>query len=174
MKIEADIEKSKLRFWHNYNVLINQSPDAPPIRYIFFTWPADKIKGQMRDVNAKATVCDYHAYYLATLLSQMREFKFVSLSGYSYGSRMALDALHILGGGCKNGRNPSGFDDFARAKNPRSIYRNCHAKPMPTQWWTLHFGLSNPRSCYAIKQFQRQNPSSLQATSAERQESDRT
>lgn len=100
----ADIEKSKLRFWHNYNVLINQSPDAPPIRYIFFTWPADKIKGQMRDVNAKATVCDYHAYYLATLLSQMREFKFVSLSGYSYGSRMALDALHILGGGCKNGR----------------------------------------------------------------------
>jgi len=100
----ADVEKSKMRFWQNYNLLINQAPNAPPVRYIFFSWPADQIKGQLRDVNTKAEVCDYHAYYLATFLSQMREFKFVSLSGYSYGSRMALDALHILGGGCKRGR----------------------------------------------------------------------
>ncbi|MEC9093652.1 MAG: hypothetical protein VX438_13145 [Planctomycetota bacterium] len=100
----ADINKSEMRFWQNYNILISQAPDAPPVRYIFFSWPADQIRGQIKDVKEKAVVCDYHAYYLAWFLCQIKDFNRVSLGGYSYGCRMGLDALHIAGGGSKKCR----------------------------------------------------------------------
>ncbi|MEE2643229.1 MAG: hypothetical protein VX768_21550 [Planctomycetota bacterium] len=97
----ADLNKSEMRFWQNYNILVNQAPDAPPVRYIFFSWPADRIRGQIRDVKEKAIVCDYHAYYLAWFLCQIRDFNKPSLSGYSYGCRLGMDALHLAGGGQK-------------------------------------------------------------------------
>lgn len=97
----ADVNKSEMRFWQNYNILINQAPNAPPVRFIFFSWPADKMLGQARDVKVKAEVCDYHSYYLASFLCQIKDFHKLSLSGYSYGCRLGLDALHIAGGGSK-------------------------------------------------------------------------
>lgn len=97
----ADVNKSEMRFWQTYNILINQAPDAPPVRYIFFSWPADRIFGQIRDVKTKAVVCDYHCYYLAWFLCQIKDFHKPSLGGYSYGCRIGLDALHIAGGGVK-------------------------------------------------------------------------
>lgn len=101
----VDLNKAELRFWQNYQVLINRAPNAPPVRYLFFTWPADQIRGQARDVKTKATVCDHHCFYLATLLGHMKDFNQLSLCGYSYGARMALDAMHMLGGGTRKNRS---------------------------------------------------------------------
>lgn len=76
----ADLNKSEMRFWQNYNILINQAPNAPPVRYIFFSWPADKMLGQIRDVKTKAVVCDYHSYYLASFLCEIKNFYKLSLN----------------------------------------------------------------------------------------------
>lgn len=100
----ADLNKAELRFWQTYNILINQAPNAPPVRYIFFSWPADQIRGQIRDVKEKAIVSDHHAYYLAWFLCEIRDFNRPSLSGYSYGCRLGVDALFLAGGGSMNGR----------------------------------------------------------------------
>ena len=97
----ADLNKSELRFWQAYNILIRQAPNAPPVRFIFFTWPADQIRGQIRDVKTKGTVCDYHSYYMGWFPCQIKDLHKPSLGGYSYGCRLALDGLHIAAGGVK-------------------------------------------------------------------------
>ncbi len=101
----ADLNKAEMRFWQTYNILINQAADAPSVRFIFFSWPADEVRGQIRDVKAKATICDHHAFYFAHFLYQIQDFNRVSLGGYSYGARLIINALTLCGGGCVNGRS---------------------------------------------------------------------
>lgn len=75
-----------------------------PMRFVIFSWPADRIDGgQLDDIRIKAYRTDSQGYYLAWLMDRVRPDVRVSVIGYSYGARIAAAALHFLGGGRVNG-----------------------------------------------------------------------
>lgn len=83
--------------WAAYDVLV--PADAPPVRYVIWSWPSDKVRGQLRDVRYKAHRTDADAYYLAHWLRQFAPGQSVDVGGYSYGGRIVTGALHLAGGG---------------------------------------------------------------------------
>lgn len=78
--------------------------DAPAVRFVIWTWPSDAIPGPIRDVRIKAERADEHSFHLARMLQRMPPASNVSLIGYSYGGRVTLGALHLLGGGAVEGK----------------------------------------------------------------------
>ena len=92
-------EKALRRGLLTYQRIILDWQGAPPIRFVIFTWPSDEISGQIRDVRTKACRADEHAFHLARLLAKMEEHREVSLIGHSFGGRLSIGALHLLGGG---------------------------------------------------------------------------
>ncbi|TWU02028.1 alpha/beta hydrolase [Neorhodopirellula pilleata] len=77
--------------------------DKPPIRFIIWTWPSDRIPGPIRDIRIKADLAEDHSFHLAKFLQRIPVSSQVSMIGYSYGSRVTLGALNLLGGGSING-----------------------------------------------------------------------
>jgi hypothetical protein len=73
-----------------------------PMRFVIFSWPADRTGSQLEDIRIKAQRTDPNGYYLAWLVDQVSSDVPVSLIGYSYGARIAAAALHLLGGGTIN------------------------------------------------------------------------
>jgi hypothetical protein len=91
--------------------------EAPSVRFVIWLWPADQIRGQIRDVREKAGRADMHAFHLARLMTQMPQDEKISLIGYSFGGRLAIGSMHLLGEGCLCGsRLPeaSGFERHAK------------------------------------------------------------
>jgi hypothetical protein len=85
--------------------------DSRPLRYVIWSWPSDALKSRRRriktyvdDVNVKAHRACVDGYYLAWWLSQMHPDSDVKMIGYSYGPRVILAALDLLGGGIVHGR----------------------------------------------------------------------
>jgi len=76
---------------------------APSVRFIIWTWPADRIAGNIRDIRLKAGRAEQHAFHLARLLGKLKQNRKVSVIGYSYGGRLAINALHLAGGGSVGG-----------------------------------------------------------------------
>ncbi len=76
---------------------------APSVRFIIWTWPSDRISGNIRDIRTKAARAEQHAFHLARLLGRMKQQSKVALIGYSYGGRLAINALHLAGGGSVDG-----------------------------------------------------------------------
>lgn len=72
---------------------------APSMRFVIWLWPADQIPGQVRDVRIKAGRADEHAFHLARLLDMLQHSSHVSVIGYSFGGRLAVGAMHLVGGG---------------------------------------------------------------------------
>lgn len=68
---------------------------CPRIRFVAWSWPSDQIRGQVRDVRAKAGRADCEGIYLAYFLSQIPDGLPTSLLGYSYGCRVIAKALHV-------------------------------------------------------------------------------
>ena len=82
-----------------YRALLACVPDAPPIRLVSFSWPAEQIRGPVRDFRLKAARSDPAAWHLAWVLSRLRVDIPAALVGYSYGARVIGGALHLLAGG---------------------------------------------------------------------------
>ncbi|MEX2175538.1 MAG: hypothetical protein WD872_14340 [Pirellulaceae bacterium] len=82
-----------------YFQLAGKLDDAPPVRFVIWSWPSDKIRGPLRDVRSKACRTDSEAYYLARFLAGMDPRVSAGLIGYSYGARIVAGGLHLLGGG---------------------------------------------------------------------------
>jgi hypothetical protein len=95
--------------WQAYQGLAQQWPADRPLRFVIWSWPSTQIRGQLKDIRYKAYVSDAHGWHLAWLLDQMNPATQASLVGYSYGSRLVTDALHILGGGQVVGRSLPGL-----------------------------------------------------------------
>ena len=70
-----------------------------PLRFVIWSWPSDKICGQLRDFRAKATRSDVDALFLAAVLSRMPKQVPVSMLAYSFGARIVTGCLHLRGGG---------------------------------------------------------------------------
>jgi hypothetical protein len=86
-----------------YDQTFLQWEDASPVRFVIWTWPSDRIGGEIKDVRTKACYAEQHAFHLARLLTQMREHQQVAIIGYSFGGRLAINALHLVGGGSVHG-----------------------------------------------------------------------
>jgi|GEM_PF-1935349 len=91
--------------WKFYETLTGGQTERPPMRFIIFTWPSDRIQGSSRkDVQAKAVRAECHSYYVAWLARQISPETPLSMVGYSFGTRVIGGALHLLGGGSLRGR----------------------------------------------------------------------
>lgn len=84
--------------------LLADSPGAPALNLIVWSWPSDKIRGPMRDFRTKAARTDDEAWYLARMLEQLGPRSQVNLTGYSYGARIITGATNLVGGGDLYGR----------------------------------------------------------------------
>jgi len=95
---------AKRRGLQTYDQTFLKWKQAPPaIRFIIWTWPSDRIRGAIRDVRIKAARAEQHAFHLARLLRAMKQHREVSIIGYSYGGRLAINALHLAAGGSVGG-----------------------------------------------------------------------
>jgi len=91
--------------WTFYSTLTGGCVRRPPMRFIIFTWPSDRVQGTGRkDVQTKAVRAECHAYYLAWFARQLSPATPLSMVGYSFGTRVIGGALHLLGGGSLRGR----------------------------------------------------------------------
>ena len=68
-------------------------------RLVIWSWPADQMRGALRDVRAKASRTNADGYYLGWLLARMRPDAQVSLVGFSFGARIITGAMHLLSSG---------------------------------------------------------------------------
>lgn len=82
-----------------YRRLAVHAPDDLAIRFVIWSWPSDKVRGQIRDVRAKGVRTNNEGYFLGWFLSRLPSDASVSLLGYSYGARIATGALHVAAGG---------------------------------------------------------------------------
>jgi hypothetical protein len=82
-----------------YRRMIAHGCDAPPIRFVIYSWPSSQISGMLRDVREKAARTGPSGCKLAWLIDQMPAETPLSLIGFSFGARIITGSLHILAGG---------------------------------------------------------------------------
>ncbi len=87
-----------------YRLLTSNINDPVSVRYVIWSWPSAQIRGQLHDVRVKAQRTELGGYCLGWFLSQLPQQQRVSILGYSFGTRIATGALHLLGGGQLSGR----------------------------------------------------------------------
>lgn len=87
-----------------YFQLVGKFDHTRAVRFVIYSWPSDQIKGPLKDVRAKAARADEEAFLVSRLLHGMNPEVPVGVVGYSYGARIILGALHLLGGGSLCGR----------------------------------------------------------------------
>jgi hypothetical protein len=91
--------------WLNvYRRMILHGSDAPPIRFVIFSWPSSKLNtSTLNDVRIKAMRTGPAGCQLAWLIDQMPAETPLSLAGFSFGPRIITGSLHILAGGSLGG-----------------------------------------------------------------------
>lgn len=90
------------RGWLIYDWLQSAANDQT-LRLIVWSWPSDKVPGQLRDFRTKAARTSTESVYLGWTLRQLDPRSRVSLLGYSYGARVSAGALHVTAGGSLEG-----------------------------------------------------------------------
>ncbi len=71
-----------------------------PARLVIWSWDAERVSPRPRiEYSTKANYSDFQGFYLANILGQMNENAPVTLVGHSFGTRVILSALHLLGDG---------------------------------------------------------------------------
>jgi len=70
-----------------------------PIRFVIFSWPANRTRGLREDARRKYYRTNSDSYYLAWLVSQIDPKVPVDFVGFSFGAKVVTGALHVLGGG---------------------------------------------------------------------------
>lgn len=91
-------QESVNRGWLVYQLVASQAAGRP-FRFVIWSWPADQIRGPLKDARAKAARSDVEAFYLAALINRVHPHVPLSLIGYSFGARSVTGALDLLAGG---------------------------------------------------------------------------
>lgn len=91
-----------------YFQLIGKYDHTRAVRFVIYSWPSDQIKGPLKDIRTKAARADEEAFLVARFLHKLKPEVPVGLVGFSYGSRIVIGSLHLLGGGefCGRGTEP--------------------------------------------------------------------
>lgn len=95
-------QEARERGWLVYNRLISRTRE--PIRFVVYSWAADREDGFARDLKNKQERLSTESYYLASLLQQIPEGEPLSLLGFSFGGAVVCGALHLDAGGALSGR----------------------------------------------------------------------
>jgi len=82
-----------------YRSLVRDAGEAPPIRFVMWAWPAERMRGPIQDVRVKARRTGPAGYHLAWLVDRLDPKTPVGLVGFSFGARVITGSLHLLGGG---------------------------------------------------------------------------
>ena len=82
-----------------YRWLAARKTGAAPMRYVIWSWPATKIRGQIKDYEVKAARTRPCGWQLAWTIDRLPTSSPLAIVGYSYGARVTTGALHVLGGG---------------------------------------------------------------------------
>jgi hypothetical protein len=94
----VDWQESVNRGWLVCQLVKGQSR-GQPFRFVIWSWPADEVQGQLRDVRVKAARADFESYYLASVLDRIHPDVPLTLIGFSFGARPITGAMHLLAGG---------------------------------------------------------------------------
>ncbi len=86
-----------------YQLLAGQT--TKPIRLILFSWPSERDGRVGPDVREKASLVNVEAYYLADFLKHVPNDRPIGMMGFSFGGAVICGTLHLLGGGCLDGRS---------------------------------------------------------------------
>lgn len=70
-----------------------------PIRFVIFSWPSTRTHGLREDARRKYYRTNFDSYYLASLVNQIDPKVPVDIVGFSFGAKVVIGALHLLGGG---------------------------------------------------------------------------
>lgn len=89
--------------WVAYQAL-TRCAGTQPMRFVIWSWPSDKQGGPIRDARSKSSRTLVEGYYLARLMTRIQPEVSTGIIGYSFGSRVALGAVHLAGGGQLAGR----------------------------------------------------------------------
>lgn len=85
---------------------LTQRSQGRPLRMIIWSWPADQMNSHVRqDARIKARRAEVEGFYLAQVLQRMNPKVRVNLIGYSFGARIACDAMELVDGGTVAGRS---------------------------------------------------------------------
>jgi hypothetical protein len=90
--------------WTVYTSLARRATSQQPLRFVIWSWPSDKVGGPLEDVRVKAAYTLPAAFHLARFIDAIQKDVHVGLMAYSFGGRIALGALHLMGGGTINGQ----------------------------------------------------------------------
>ena len=97
-----------------------------PARLVIWRWDADRVSIRPRvEYGTKANYADFQGFYLANILGQMNENAPVVLVGYSFGARVVMGALHLLGNGVLENRTL----ESTFPSEPQEITFNLKKKP---------------------------------------------
>jgi hypothetical protein len=91
--------------WAVYADLVRSAPEQPPVRFVIYSWPSDKVRAlPAENVRIKCARSDVDARYLAWFIDQLPPQTPLSIAGYSLGAWIVGGALELTGGGSLNGR----------------------------------------------------------------------
>ncbi len=82
-----------------YRSITCSQSDSTPIRFLIWSWPSERTRGQLQDIRIKAMRTEDEFQYLAWFLTRVPSETPVSLIGYSFGARIIVGALHTLAAG---------------------------------------------------------------------------
>ena len=118
-----------------------------PLRFVIWSWPSDRICGQLRDFRVKALRTDIDALFLAGVLSRMPRQVPVSMLAYSFGARIVTGGLHLRGGGELLG-NRLRDEDIDALHPVRTVF---YAGAVHQDW--LYSGGKQSRACSQMNKF---------------------
>jgi len=79
---------------------VRQEASGRTFRFVIWSWPSDRVRGgPRRDARVKAGYTNTQSHYLADCLDRLAPDMPVTLVGYSFGARMIIAALDLLGEG---------------------------------------------------------------------------
>jgi hypothetical protein len=118
------------RGWAVYHEWVRRDAHGTRLTFVVWSWPSSQIRGQLRDVRAKAARTTFECVYLARLLAGLPADARISLTGHSYGARIICGATHLLAGCDLSGYRLEG----ETAEPPRNIRAVLTAAAMHNYW----------------------------------------
>ncbi|MDA1213273.1 MAG: alpha/beta hydrolase [Planctomycetota bacterium] len=101
--------------YHTYRWLRKACPEKP-VQIVFFSWPSDSSVFPIphHTITKLGRMAEYNGVHLATLIAHFPPTQPVTILGHSHGTRTAVSAMHLLGGGCIQGRYVADCDPSRR------------------------------------------------------------
>jgi hypothetical protein len=87
-----------------YFQLVGKFDHLRATRFVIYSWPSDQIKGPLKDVRSKSYRANEEAFLFSRFLGRINKDVPLGLVGFSYGARITIGGLHLMGGGSFNGR----------------------------------------------------------------------